>query len=94
MSLSAGRLDRLERLPLSHLIGPEQSPHGTRLHRHDGDRVRNDVVQLAGDPLAFLRDGSFGGDERIERTGRRCPAHGRRWSCDSIQRTVASAAWR
>ena len=63
--LAPRRLDGLERLPLLLLVGPEQAAHGPRLHGHDGDGVRDHVVQLSRDPLALLGDGPLGGIELL-----------------------------
>ena len=38
-------------------IAVDDGPRGAGLHHHDADRVGDDVVQLAGDPGAFPRDG-------------------------------------
>ena len=34
-------------------VGADQVLRGGRLHHHSAHRVRDDVVQLAGDPVAF-----------------------------------------
>jgi hypothetical protein len=65
--LAPRRLDHLERLPFSLLIGTQEAAHRTRLNGHDGDGVRHDVVQLARDPAALLGDRAVGGRDRILR---------------------------
>ena len=52
--LPPGLLDRQQRLPLPLLVGLEQPPNGTRLNRHDADRVRDHIVQLARDPAPLV----------------------------------------
>ena len=49
-------LDGHQCLPLAFLLGLEQAPDRARLHGHDADRVREDVVELAGDPDPLLGD--------------------------------------
>ena len=51
-------LDRHQGLSLSLLLGLEQPADGARLDRHHADRVREHVVQLAGDPVPLVLDGS------------------------------------
>ena len=41
-------------------LGADRAPLGARLHDHDRDVVRDDVVQLARDPRALLGDGELG----------------------------------
>src|SRR5207247_1542414 len=55
--LPARLLDHEQRLPLLRLIGSEQSPCRRRLHGHHADAVSDDVMQLAGDTRALVRDG-------------------------------------
>ena len=58
--VAAGLLDARERLPVPLQLGRQLVPHGPDLEHHDADGVRDDVVQLAGDPRALLRDGDTG----------------------------------
>ena len=63
--LASGRLDRLEGLPLALLLGAQQPPDRSCLHGHHGDRVRDDVVELARDPLPLLGDRAFRGSRTL-----------------------------
>jgi hypothetical protein len=53
---AAGLLDRAQRLALARLVVAEQPAHGRRLDGHHAHRVADDVVELARDPRALLRD--------------------------------------
>ncbi len=55
-SLTAGRLDRAERLARGCLLALEYALPRLRLHHDHADRMRDDVVQLAGDPDSLLGD--------------------------------------
>ena len=55
--LLARALDRVERRARRLGIGTEHLAPATRLDDDDRDRVRDDVVELASDPRALLRDG-------------------------------------
>ena len=52
--LAGGRLDGGEVGRLRGVLGTEAAAHGLGLDGHHADRVGHDVVQLAGDPGAFL----------------------------------------
>ena len=53
---AARLLDRAQGLPLALLILAQQPAHRGCLHGHHAHRVADDVVQLARDPRALLRD--------------------------------------
>jgi hypothetical protein len=53
--LAAGRLDRAQRADRGVRVAVEHAARGPGLHDHDRDRMRDDVVQLAGDPYALAR---------------------------------------
>ena len=52
--LAAAGLDGLERLRRAGRVALGEPPRARRLHDHRAQRVRDDVVQLAGDPRALL----------------------------------------
>ena len=54
---ASGPLDVLERVAVVRELVGQPVPHGADLEHHHADRVRDDVVQLAGDPRALLGDG-------------------------------------
>ena len=54
---ASGLLDRDQRLALALLVLAEQAAHGGGLDGHHAHRVTDDVVQLARDARALLRDG-------------------------------------
>ena len=56
--LAPGPFDGEQRLALLLLLGTEQPTHAGRLDRHHADAVAHDVVELSGDPRAFLNDGT------------------------------------
>ena len=52
-----GPLDGVEGLPRLGRVRLERVSRAARLQHDDADRVRHDVVELAGDARALLRDG-------------------------------------
>ena len=60
MRLAAGAGDQLRRVARAQRVALEDPPGAPRLHDHDAHRVRDDVVHLAGDPLALLDHGALG----------------------------------
>ena len=55
--LASDPLDHEERLALALLVRRQEPPHSRGLHDHHADRVRDHVVQLAGDPRSLVCDG-------------------------------------
>ena len=59
--LAAGVLDDRERRLGALRVALRHPPRGARLHGHRAERVRDHVVEVAGDPRALLERGGVGG---------------------------------